>query len=253
VKPVQPLRLGLIGDPVDHSRSPELYRAFLAEAGLAGTYATVRVPTGEGAVAIARLRNDGFTGLNVTTPLKEEAFAACAEHDAVASVARSVNTIQFGPTATRGCNTDGAGAVGAVEAALGSCVDRAVLILGAGPTARAAVYALLAAGARVSVWNRTPSRLAPLVALGATVWRGRDGIDAALSALAPMSSLDNAELRNALTGAPAVIDANYGPRATLDALLGRPVIDGLDMLRASARASFDLFAAHARLQGDRSV
>ena len=68
------MRLALIGDPVEHSASPALHRGFLEEAGMDGEYVAIRVARGDGARAIRRLRADGFTGCNVTYPLKEEAF-----------------------------------------------------------------------------------------------------------------------------------------------------------------------------------
>ena len=71
------MKLALIGDPVGHSESPKLHAEFFAEAGMLGTYQAIRVPRGECAAAIERLRDEGYRGLNVTTPLKEEAFAAC--------------------------------------------------------------------------------------------------------------------------------------------------------------------------------
>jgi shikimate dehydrogenase len=245
------MKLAVIGDPVEHSMSPQLHRGFFEETGLHGTYEAIRVPAGECAAAIERLRAEGYRGLNVTTPLKEEAFVACEHVDEIARRAQSVNTIVFedgGPLL--GCNTDGVGALGALAVALGKHdlphgVD--VLLLGVGPTARAAAYVLSRVGwARVSLWNRTPQSANALAEhLKLEVWNGQP-VDAVFSALPPNAELD-AAVRGALLAARVVIDANYGPRATLAAELGRPVHDGLDMLRASARASFDLWAEVERL------
>ena len=225
----------------------------VAETGMLGTYEAIRVPRGECAAAIERLRDEGYRGLNVTTPLKEEAFAACEHVDDIARRANSVNTIVFeddGPTL--GCNTDGIGALAALAAALGKRdiphgID--VLVLGAGPTARAAAYVLSRAGwARVTLWNRTGTSAQALGDhLALEVWNGQH-IDAAFSALPPGVELAGA-VRDALLAAPILIDANYGPRATLQTQLGREVIDGFTMLRASARASFDLWAEVERLSG----
>jgi len=247
------MKLALIGDPVGHSESPKLHTEFLAETGMRGTYEAIRVPRGKCAAAIERLRDEGYRGLNVTTPLKEEAFAACEHVDDIARRANSVNTIVFeddGPTL--GCNTDGIGALAALAAALGKRevphgID--VLVLGVGPTARAAAYVLSRAGwARVTLWNRTASSAEALGEhLALEVWQGKP-FEAAFSALPPNADLA-ADVRAAMNAAPIVIDANYGPRATLAAQLGRQVIDGFTMLRASARASFDLWAEVERLSG----
>ncbi len=250
------MKLAVIGDPVAHSASPELHRAFFAEAGIDGTYEAIRVPAGEGARAIQELRESGYRGLNVTTPLKEEAFAACKHTDEVSRHAGSVNTIVFEPgIETLGCNTDGIGALDALGVALGVETpppETRVLVLGAGPTARACAYVLSRVGMlHVLLWNRTEGRgqdLAERFALES--WTDQN-VDVAFAALPPDAELDD-DIRRALWKAPLVIDANYGERATLGAALGRQVLDGLPMLRASARASFDLWrdAESPRRGGD---
>jgi shikimate dehydrogenase len=237
--------LAVIGDPVAHSASPALHRAFLDEAGLEGTYEAIRVQAGQGGRALDGLRDRGYRGVNVTTPLKEEAFARCGVRAAAAEASASVNTVVFERGRVRGYDTDGVGAVAAIRAAIAprDLAGSTVLILGAGPTARASAFALKAAGAHVVLWNRTASRAAAIArSFGVELWK-RTGtrLDAVLSALAPMSSVDDDELRASIVATGVVIDANYGERATLGAILGRPVIDGLAMLRASARASFELF------------
>jgi shikimate dehydrogenase len=244
-----PIRLALIGDPIDHSLSPALHREFLAAAGVAGTYDAIRVPSGQCADTVDKLRAQGYRGVNVTTPLKEEAFARCERHDRLAAASRSVNTIVFEYGAAFGYNTDGAGALGALRVAVRrDLAALAVLVLGAGPTARAAVYALLDAGARVTLWNRTRVRAEAVGdALGVALWTLGWRIDAVLSTLAPGAEIGDEAVRAAVIAAPLVVDANYGARATLGAALGRPVVEGLEMLRASARASFELFVpARAR-------
>ncbi len=239
------MKLALIGDPVEHSASPKLFDEFMAGAGIAGSYEAIRVPAGQCAEAIDRLRAEGYRGLNVTTPLKEEAFEACPHRDEIARRVAAVNTIVFEAGGlTLGCNTDGIGALHAIETALGReklAQGTRMLVLGVGPTARAASYLLSrSVWANVLLWNRhrdRAERLAERLSLG--VWDGKP-VDVALSALPPHADLDDAVLAT-LKAAPLVLDANYGPRATLGAALGRPVVDGLAMLRASARASFSLW------------
>ena len=239
-----PLRLAVIGDPVAHSKSPELQSGFLAEAGLAGTYEAIRVEAGDGARAIEALRDAGYRGLNVTTPLKEEAFARADTRDPIATATGAVNTLVLG-VEIAGYNTDGAGALGALaEAGMGDVAGASILVLGAGPTARAVVCALVARGARVLVWNRTPDRAERVAAtLGARLLGPRDAFDAAFATLSPNAEPGDARLLRRLRACPLVVDANYGARATLGTFLGRDVRDGAAMLRASARAAFELFRA----------
>ncbi len=276
------MKLGVIGDPVAHSRSPELHRAMLAEAGLEGSYAAIRVEAGTLARRLPELRAHGFLGLNVTTPLKEEAFALCARCDDAASVARAANTLWFDGEAVVGANTDGIGALAALRAALAatpSVTGRLpaaspaagrglVLLLGSGPTARAAAFALARAGLRLAVWSRTIARVRDLVSAVALAtgagdlfvvhaprartagvdeapWPAPGDVRAAVSTLPPGAALPP-QLRSLLAFVPCVIDANYGARATLGGALGRGDVTGGDaMLAAQARASFDLWRARS--------
>ncbi|MBD5635913.1 MAG: shikimate dehydrogenase, partial [Candidatus Eremiobacteraeota bacterium] len=107
----RPLKLAVIGDPVAHSASPRLHREFLAAAHLTGTYEAIAVAGGTAATAIDDLRAAGYTGLNVTTPLKEEAFVKADVRDVAALAAGSVNTLILGER-IEGYNTDGLGAIG---------------------------------------------------------------------------------------------------------------------------------------------
>jgi len=241
------MRLAVIGDPVDHSASPALHRRFLAEAGLAGTYEAIRVAAGDGARAIDELRARGYTGLNVTTPLKEEAFARAERRDAAALASGSVNTLLLGET-VRGLNTDGTGALGALrDEGLRELGGARLLVLGTGPTARAVCAALTAAGAATFVWSRSAERARAVAAtVGAHAFETADPaarFDAIFSALPPGAFPDDETVRAHLRRAPLVIDANYGERSTLGRALGRPVVDGAAMLLHGARASFEAFRA----------
>lgn len=241
------MKLAVIGDPVAHSKSPQIHTAFLRDAGITGTYEAIRVPAGGVRAAVEHLRAQGFIGINVTTPLKEEAFAVCTLLDEVAQNSGSVNTMTLLPNGIAGANTDGVGSLEAVrEATASDALGKRILLLGVGPTARAAAFALHAHGAHVLLWNRTKARaleLAQRFDLG--VWEAGSEVDIALSTLPPAASLDP-ELVRALREAPVVIDANYGPRASLARVLGRPTVDGEHWLLAQARASFAIWCAHVK-------
>ncbi len=239
------LKLAVIGDPVEHSLSPVYQLGFLSEYGLEGTYEAIRVPAGQGAAQIDALRAAGYAGLNVTTPLKTEAFARADVRDAAATAAGAVNTLVLGAQIS-GYNTDGLGAIGALnDATISDPAGKTILVLGAGATARAVVFALVDVGATVLIWNRTVARAIELAReAGAHAWTPSEPADAVFSTLPPNTTLTDGELLSALGAAPIIIDANYGERATLGALLERrDVHDGRAMLRSSARASFQIFTA----------
>lgn len=238
------MKFALLGDPVEHSASPRLHREFLENAGIDGSYVALQVPRGHAVAAIARLRAENFTGCNVTYPLKEEAVAAC---DALAEEARrasAVNTIYFG-LQTIGTNTDGIGARTAIEALLDEPIALARIgVLGYGATARAILAELHDNDAYAYVWGRNSERVgAACTRYEAAPWPASNPPEIVVSTLPPNAELPP-ELIAGLQAADVVIDANYGPRATLERTLGREVVSGIALLEAQARSSFDFWLAH---------
>jgi shikimate dehydrogenase len=106
----------------------------------------------------------GFVGANVTIPHKQAALALADRASDAARAIGAANTLTFGPDGTIAAeNTDAPGLIAALGQLAGLPADPSALVLGAGGSARAAVWALREAGAReVSVWNRTPERATTL-------------------------------------------------------------------------------------------
>jgi shikimate dehydrogenase len=238
------VKLAIIGDPVEHSRSPALHRDLLSEAGIDGSYDAIRVCRTHAVSIVRRMQRDGYTGCNVTYPLKEEAVEAC---DALADEARrsrAVNTILFGRQIV-GTNTDGIGARTAIETLIDESIAlKRIGILGYGATARAILAELHDNDAYSFVWGRDPARVREVCErFEADVWPERNLPEIVLSTLPPDALLPS-ELLADLQVPDLVIDANYGPRATLAAQIDREVVPGDAMLEAQAQASFDFWLAH---------
>jgi shikimate dehydrogenase len=108
----------------------------------------------------------GFAGVNVTIPHKQAALALADRASEAARAIGAANTLSFSADGTIAAeNTDAPGLVAALGQLAGLPAQPSALVLGAGGSARAAVWALRAAGAReVSVWNRTPARAVALAA-----------------------------------------------------------------------------------------
>jgi shikimate dehydrogenase len=157
-------RLGVLGWPVAHSRSPAMHNAALAATGLDRDYVYERVAVTPEALAatVAGLAAAGFAGVNVTIPHKEAALALATDASADAREIGAANTLTFGPKdgAIRADNTDAPGLLDA----LGEPAPASALVLGAGGSARAVAHALRSVGAAVAVWNRTPARAGALAA-----------------------------------------------------------------------------------------
>ncbi len=151
-------RLGVLGWPVAHSRSPAIHNAALSALGMEGwRYQRLPVPPRLFEETTRALGGSGFVGANVTIPHKHAALALAAEASETARAIGAANTLTFAPDGTIVAeNTDAPGLL----AALGdSPRGWRVLVLGAGGSARAAAWALREAGAgEVSIWNRTPER-----------------------------------------------------------------------------------------------
>jgi shikimate dehydrogenase len=239
------VKLALIGDPVSHSRSPRLHNRFLREAGIDGSYVAIRVPRGNGIDVVRRMRMDDYTGVNVTTPLKEEVLRACDELDEEAQLAEAVNTIFFGRTVL-GVNTDGIGAVSALETLLGqpAALER-IGVLGTGATARALLAHLRVIDAYAYVWGRDTQKIEAICErFEAKRWPAR-APEIVISTLPPNVKLPE-ELVEHLLSADVVMDVNYGERSTLERQVHREIVKGDLMLEAQARASFDFWLAHAQ-------
>jgi shikimate dehydrogenase len=247
-------RLGVLGWPVAHSRSPQMHRAAFAQLGLRGwSYQRLPVPPELFEEVVRALGPAGFHGANVTLPHKRAALELA---DAASERAREIgaaNTLTFLPDGTiEAENTDAPGLLAAIG---GELAGRRALILGAGGTARAAAWALRGAGAQVSVWNRSGERARALAeALGvAAVDRPGGGdllVNATTVGMDQRSSLDEVlstlGLSSDVLGRyEQVVDFAYSrsPTVLLKAArqLGAMTVDGLDILVAQGGLSFELW------------
>jgi len=245
-------RLGVCGWPVAHSRSPAMHEAALAAAGLEGwSYQLLPLPPELFAETVRALPAAGFRGVNVTIPHKQAALALADTASDAAREIGAANTLTFERDgAINADNTDAPGLI----AALGERWDpagRRVVVLGAGGAARAAVWALLRAGAAdVAVWNRTAERSRALTGeLGGRAVEepppaeivvnctsvGLADRDATFKAL-PLQA-------DSLGAGSCVVDMVYrdGGTRLLEAARtrGADVIDGLEILVTQGAASFE--------------
>ncbi|MBI4897174.1 MAG: shikimate dehydrogenase [Actinobacteria bacterium] len=148
-------RYGVAGDPVSHSLSPRIHNAAYAALGLNADYQRLPIPPPLFAETVKALPRSGFSGINVTIPHKRAALELADTATAAAKEIGAANTLSFRHGKIAADNTDAPGMLAALE------VDPAgmtALVLGAGGTARAAIWALKNAGATIHVWNRTARR-----------------------------------------------------------------------------------------------
>jgi shikimate dehydrogenase len=244
-------RLGVLGWPVAHSRSPAMHRAALAAIGRTDlTYQRLPVPPEAFAETVRALPGAGFVGANVTIPHKEAALALATEASEAAEAIGAANTLSFpGGGRIVAENTDAPGLL----AALGMPAPRSALVLGAGGSARAAAYALKGAGADVAVWNRTPERARLLAAdLGVTAVPGAAPpaealVNCTAAGLAdPATTFKELPVTADVLGEYAVVvDLVYrdGGTELLRAArrAGCRVVDGLEVLVHQGALSFEIW------------
>jgi shikimate dehydrogenase len=259
-------RLGVLGWPVAHSRSPAMHNAALAALGMEDwRYQLLPVGPERFAETVRALAPAGFVGANVTIPHKHAALALADTAGEAARAIGAANTLTFAPDGTIAAgNTDAPGFL----AALGvSPEGMSALVLGAGGSARAVVWALREAGAReVSVWNRTSERAVSLARdLGVRALPRPEPADLLVNCTSVGLESEAADLRQSATELQGlnllaltfdqvgnyshVVDLVYrsSPTPLLAAARahGARTIDGLEMLLAQGALSFELWTGVA--------
>jgi shikimate dehydrogenase len=250
--PLSARRLGVIGWPVFHSRSPAMQRAALRAAGLdAWTYQHVPAPPQLAGEIIAALAGAGFAGVNVTVPHKHLALAMADSASPAARAIGAANHLAFSREgAIAAENTDAPGMIAAIGRDL---AGESAMVLGSGGTARAACWALREAGATVAVWNRTPERARTLAkefgieavqrprAARVLVNTTTVGMDGRLSEAATLEDL--ALGTDELGSYEQVVDFVYSSTptrlVTIARRMGIATVDGLEILVGQGALSFE--------------
>ncbi len=153
------IQLGLIGYPLGHSLSPKIHAAALKACDLEGTYSLFPIqPDDKQGLRdlLARVRSSEIAGLNVTIPHKQNVIKLMDELTPTAKAIGAVNTIYLREEKLIGDNTDAPGFLTDLKRVANSAfrIPHSALILGAGGSARAAVYALLNDGWDVTIAAR---------------------------------------------------------------------------------------------------
>src|ERR1700736_5807629 len=136
-----PIRVGIFGDPVEHSLSPRMQNAALKHSKIDIQYARFHISPAELREALDRIRKLGFVGLNLTLPHKIVVPELLDRTDDDAKQIGAVNVVKFDKGKTHGFNTDGRGFARAIREEFSVDLrDLRVMILGAGGAARAIAF-----------------------------------------------------------------------------------------------------------------
>lgn len=155
----------VLGNPVSHSKSPQIHARFAELSGQAMDYTAQHVALDAFAETVEAMPAQGFRGCNVTVPFKLEAFQLAAQRSARAELAEAANTLVFAAGGVLADNTDGAGLVHDIEVNLGlQLAGLDILLVGAGGAAAGVLGPLLLAGPkRLVMSNRTHDKAQAIV------------------------------------------------------------------------------------------
>lgn len=246
-------RYAVIGNPVVHSRSPEIHHAFARATGQDIEYLRIKSPLDAFAGTLDAFRAAGGKGANVTLPFKKQALEYCAGRVSERALqAGAVNTLSFSGDTCSGDNTDGIGLVRDLTKNLGIALRaKRVLLMGAGGAAQGVVQPLLDSGiASLVIANRTAERAHQLARRFPRV-RG-SGYGELKESFDVLVNATSASLHGELPALPA---ASFAPGAfAYDMMYGREtpfmafarqcgarVSDGSGMLVEQAAESFRIW------------
>ena len=162
-------RYAVIGNPIAHSKSPQIHKMFAAQTGQDISYEAIIAPLDGFAATVERLRKEGYKGCNVTVPFKFEAYQLATNLHPLADIAKAANTLSFDSDTIRGYNTDGVGLTDDLKFNLKiELTGKRVLLIGAGGAASGVLHSLASAGAKVTIVNRTADKALVLAARDAS-------------------------------------------------------------------------------------
>ncbi len=242
--------LGVAGWPVAHSRSPAMQNAALAEVALDWLYLPLPLAPPRFTATARALGASGFAGINVTVPHKLAAHALADERGEAADAIGAANTLTYHEGAIVADNTDAGGFADALG--MDDLSGRSAIVLGAGGSARAVVWALREAGAEVAVWNRTVTRAQILAGeFGVAVAERPGGCDVLVNCtavgLAPEDTGEELPLVD-MDPPEVIVDLVYGTHRTpvqeWAEEAGSRFVGGLEVLVRQGARSFELWTGH---------
>lgn len=243
---------GLVGNPVEHSVSPEMHEAAYRTLGMDARYVTFESDTDRLEAAIEGAAALGIAGLNVTIPFKESVLEF-VDPDETASSIGAVNTVDLGSDTPRGYNTDAGGARRALEHHGVDLDGRGAVVLGAGGAARAIGFMLADAGCEIHIANRTTERATELAADVGARGYGLDAVGSLLESADILINATSVGMETDESPVPAaqlhgdlvVMDAVYTPLETRllhdAAAAGAKTIDGAWMLLYQGVEAFEIW------------
>jgi len=162
----------VFGNPISHSRSPQIHTMFAKQFGFDIEYRAIEAPLDGFAGAITAFRDEGAGGCNITVPFKQEAWQLADNRSGRAELAGAVNTLRFEDDSTIfGENTDGVGLLRDLTLNLDSTIhNKNILVVGAGGAVRGILGPLIEqAPKKLVLVNRTVAKAVELAKIFSTI------------------------------------------------------------------------------------
>lgn len=254
-------RYAVIGNPVEHSKSPLIHSAFARQTEQDIEYARMLAPLDGFGSTVRHLRDAGGKGANVTVPFKLEAWRLADQLTPRARAAGAVNTLAFSDTGVLGDNTDGTGLVRDIQDNLQTALEgKRILLLGAGGAAEGVLQPILEQHPRqLVIANRTPGKAQAMLGkvaaqpefratnISARTFAELEGMQFDVLINATSTGLTDTALpipSSIFASGALAYDMMYGretPFMTQARAQGAQVADGLGMLVEQAAESFFLW------------
>ena len=250
-------KYAVIGNPIGHSKSPQIHAAFAKQTNQDMAYQAMLAPLDGFEATVKDLIVQGYKGANVTVPFKFEAFDLCSTHSAQVLLAGAVNTMIFADSGIIGHNTDGDGLINDITGNLKCLIKgKRVLLLGAGGAAEGVFQPLLVQHPEILVVaNRSLDKAKKIVSKSYDkAWQGvassledlkNQQFDIVINATSTGLSDTALPIPNSIFDENCLAyDMMYGretPFMTQARAKGAQVADGLGMLVEQAAEAFHLW------------
>jgi 3-dehydroquinate dehydratase/shikimate dehydrogenase len=246
----------LIGNPIEKSPGHLYHNAAFAKHGLNAVYVKIPLVAEELVEFISFIRPFGVRGLSVTIPLKEKIVPLLDEIEPAMQSIGAINTVVLYRDRLMGTNTDGVGALDAIEAQE-KVARKRVLLLGAGGAARAIAFEAKARGAQVWIANRTVERAKALAEAVGGEWGGLEEIPPVYDVVINSSSEEMPIEERLIMPGTLAMDVTYAPKRTLflEAALRKNcrIVYGEEMFVNQAARQTAFWLAHLDTERDSTI
>lgn len=240
---------GVIGNPISHSKSPQIYNSAFKQLGIDAHY--LRIASIDVEHAVRSINQLGLKGFNITSPYKRSILDLLDQYDPDALInTRAVNTVVLEAGKLTGYNTDGYGAFRALKEAGAKPLSHNFLILGAGGAAEALAYELRSKGAEIMIANRSqgPAKeMADKIECGYITYADpgfEDEVGNADVIASCVPTFEPIVPKDGLREGQIVMDGNYARKSALvgDAReKGATLVSGLEWLLYQGVKAFEIF------------